>query len=57
MKDASGLRNQEDLFLGKIKMDKTQSLEKSSKQRRLDVQSNHLMSVENTSSQACLMIK
>ena len=57
LEEASRLKNLEDSFLGKSKIDKTQSFEKSSKKLRLDVRSNRSASVENMTSQECSTIE
>jgi protein phosphatase 1 regulatory subunit 7 len=49
--ELSGLVNLEELWLGKNKIEMIQGLEKLTKLRRLDVQSNRLTTVENLSSQ------
>lgn len=49
--ELSGLVNLEELWLGKNKIEQIQGLEKLTKLRRLDVQSNRLVEVTNLSSQ------
>lgn len=46
MEDLSGAVNLEELWLGKNKIEKIQGLEKMTKLRRLDVQSNRLTNIE-----------
>ena len=49
--ELSGLEKLEELWLGKNKIERVQGLEKLTKLRRLDIQSNRLTAVENLTTQ------